>query len=95
MTENMRAGSTMEPEVVVPVEVPPTDIVASANLAAQRLEAATLAATKLFERQQALAVQATLGGESSAGDKPVSLTDDEQKDKNARDFLAGTGLNID
>jgi hypothetical protein len=45
----------------------PDDLLSRANLAAERLERANSQTLEILKRQEALQVQATLGGVSSAG----------------------------
>jgi len=75
----------------LPEETPASvDVVAAATLAAQRLEEANRVTAELLGRQEALRVEQTLGGRSETS--LPSLSDEEKKDKNAKDFLAGTGF---
>ncbi len=61
------------------------------NEAAARMEAANKKAEDLLLRQEAAQVERILGGSSTAGVQQKTLSDDEQKDADARAFLGDTG----
>lgn len=73
-----------------PQEESPESIVSGALAAAERIEAANKEMAALIKRQEALAVENTLGGSASAGGDQ-ELSDEQKKDKDAKKFLAGTG----
>lgn len=79
-------------EETPPTEPEPETLVKEAREAAERLEAANKKSEELIKRQEALAVEKTLGGNSEAGQEPKKLSKDELEIKEARALLAGTGL---
>lgn len=68
----------------------PADLISNANSAAERLESANKELSKLLVRQEALRVEATLGGEASAG-QPLKTKEQVEID-GAKKLLEGTGL---
>ena len=76
----------------VPLEVPaePVDLIAKASQAAERMELANNKYEELVKRQEALRVEETLGGSSSAGETRIS--DEDKKNAEAKKFLKGTGF---
>jgi len=66
------------------------DLVAKANEAAARLEAANKEHAALIAKQEKLAVKNTFAGRADAGQKPLS--EEDQKIASARKMLEGTGF---
>lgn len=75
------------------VAEPVVNIVEEADKAAERLEAANKQYEKLIKRQEALKVEETLGGSSSAG--APSLTAEQRRKANARKYIEGSGFEDD
>ena len=67
------------------------DMVSKANEAALRLEKANEQHAKLLAKQEALAVERTLGGESVTTEKK-NLTEEEKITQEAKEILKGTGF---
>lgn len=66
------------------------DLIQKANFAADRLEAANKELAKLLSIQQKLAVERTLGGQTTTNVK--SETSEEKQLKAAKEMLMGTGM---
>jgi len=84
-----KEDSTLKQEIVEP-KVDSEDLITQANAAAIRLENANKEMSILIDKQTALRVESTLGGQSEAGSK--RLTKEEKEEQNARDFLSGSGM---
>ena len=69
------------------------DLIALANKAAERLEAANKNTEALIKQAAQAQVQRTLAGQATAG-VPV-LSDEEKKEQRAKEFLKGTGFEDD
>lgn len=84
--------TTSSPSLVSsePVSSEPVDMIANAETAAKRLEAANVQMEQNIKRLERARVQNTLGGSAEAGTVPV--TDEQRKDANAKKFLSGTGF---
>ena len=64
-----------------PIQKDPNDLVSRANEVAERLEKANAQQAKLLAKQEALAVEKTLGGETTAGESEVEETAEEYTKK--------------
>lgn len=81
-----------------PIQPPPTepkptavdDRISQANAAAVRMEEANKKFAELLEKQEAMQVEKTLGGETEAGSK--QMTEEQKIDEEAKKLLAGTGF---
>lgn len=73
-------------------KVNPSDLVADANAAAERLEKANEVMVYLLAKQDLNNVEKTLSGKAVVTEKKPTLTKDEQDLANAKEFLSGTGL---
>jgi|26BtaG_2_1085354.scaffolds.fasta_scaffold02016_2 hypothetical protein len=96
-----------EKEIPQPLEVDPkvppvekavpaadsTTLIDKANEAAERLEASNKEMARLISIQQQAQVEKTLGGETTAGVK--ALTKDEKDIQNAKEFLKGSGMDVE
>ena len=68
----------------------PSDLIKDAYAAADRMESENKKLSQLLDRQEALKVEETLGGKSSAG--TPSQTKEQKETANARKMLEGTGF---
>lgn len=95
------AGQGDNVEVPTPTAVPsgPPDPSSSSDevgmlerleSAVKRAEEANKVTADLLAKQERLRVRETLGGQADATGKPV-LTDEQKKDRSAKEMLAGTG----
>lgn len=84
-----------------PTQPPPKDppaaeptaaenLITKANAAALRQEEANKQLSTLLDRQEAMQVEKTLGGEAEAGSK--QMTEEQKIDAEAKKLLAGTGF---
>ena len=82
------------PKEAVKEAAPPQapDLIQKANEAAERIEKANLKLEENLNRQERIAAEMALGGESDAGTGVKPLTDDEKEDAEARKLLKGTGF---
>ena len=79
-----------KPEPKKPVEETTEEQLAAVNAAADRVEAANAKTAELLERQEALKVEDTLGGEADAGAQKKTV--EETQAETAKEYLEGTGL---
>lgn len=66
------------------------DLISKANAAAARQEDANKELAELLEKQEAMNVEKTLGGETEAGSK--QMTEEQRIEADAKKLLAGTGF---
>lgn len=86
---------TEQPEEVkeppkAPEQIDPANLIEKAEQAAKRLENANKEYAKLLTRQEALAVEKTLGGQTTAGKQETSP--EEKATAEAKKMLEGTGF---
>jgi len=81
MSEEEQKESKEQPEPQAP------DMVEAANKAAERLEAANKKSEELVKRQEGLAVQSALGGQSAAGQ--TEEKEEETPAEYAKKVMAG------
>ena len=62
------------------------------NAATERLEDANKKTEELLNRQEELYAKQKLGGQSSAGQEPTPISEEDKKKEGATEFFKGTAL---
>ena len=68
------------------------ELIDKANEAAERLERANKEKERLLEREEKLAIERKLSGDSEAGEEEVKKSDAEKIKEGALKFWEGTGI---
>ncbi len=92
--EEKKETETPEEQKVDEPIVKTDDLVKRAEEAAERLETANKVMKELLEKNEALKVEKTLGGETEAGEEPKKPDKEKIARESAQKLVEGTGMNL-